>query len=136
MASSIWPTLSLPTGIPPEAICRDPDEVARYTRDKRRATVVTAGWFGAMQRATARVRAEVGTIDVPCLWYVGTGDTICDPKATLDVYRSIPDAGERGHALHVFDGYYHELHNEPPELRKPVLDTVEQWVLRRAELCE
>ncbi|MCA9706091.1 MAG: lysophospholipase [Myxococcales bacterium] len=133
-ATKIWPTLTLPSGIPPEAICRDPDEVARYVRDSRRVTVVTAGWFGAMQRAAARVRAEVATIDTPCLWYVGTGDTICDHRATVELFRSIPDAGERGHALHVFDGYYHELHNEPEPLRAPVLDLVKQWVLERAGL--
>ena len=66
-----------------------------------------------MQRATARVRAEAARIETPCLWYVGTGDLICDHKATIEVFRSIPDADARGHALHCFEGYYHELHNEP-----------------------
>jgi alpha-beta hydrolase superfamily lysophospholipase len=132
VAAKLMPTLTLPTGIPAEAICRDPDEVARYTRDKRRVTVITAGCFGAMQRATARVRAEVGSIETPCLWYVGTGDSICSHQATMEVFRSIPDSEAHGHSLNVFDGYYHELHNEPKELRAPVLELVEQWALERA----
>lgn len=133
LAAKIWPTLALPTGIPPEAICRDSDEVARYSRDPRRVGVVTAGWFAAMNRATARVRAEVAKIELPCLWYVGTGDTICSHQATVAVFRSIPEPEARDHSLHCFEGYYHELHNEPPELRKPVLELVESWVLERLE---
>jgi alpha-beta hydrolase superfamily lysophospholipase len=134
IAALLWPTLSLPAGIPSSAICRDPAEVERYDKDSRRVGVVTAGWFGAMKRAAARVRAEVGKIETPCLWYVGTGDTICSHQATVEVFRSIPDADARGTALHVFDGYYHELHNEPEKLRAPVLDMVDAWVLEHAKL--
>lgn len=132
IAARIWPTLSLPTGIPANAICRDPAEVERYAKDPRRVGVITAGWFGAMKRATARVRAEVGKIETPCLWYVGTGDTICSHQATMEVFRSIPEPDARGTSLHCFEGYYHELHNEPEKLRAPVLDMVAQWVLARA----
>jgi alpha-beta hydrolase superfamily lysophospholipase len=134
LAAKIFPTLALPTGIPPAAICRDAAEVERYAKDPRRVGVVTAAWFRAMNRATARVRAEVATIELPCLWYVGTGDTICDHRTTLATFRTIPEAEARGCSLHVFDGYYHELHNEPVKLRAPVMDLLEQWVLDRAGL--
>jgi alpha-beta hydrolase superfamily lysophospholipase len=132
----LWPTLALPTGIPPSAICRDAAEVARYTKDPRRVGVVTAGWFGAMNRATLRVRAEVAKIELPCLWYVGTGDTICNHQTTLATFRTIPAPDAHEQSMHVFDGYYHELHNEPDELRAPVMDLVEGWVLQRAGLRE
>jgi len=131
IAARIAPKLSLPTGIPPEAICRDAAEVERYKKDERRVEVITAGWFGAMKRATARVRAEVATIETPMLWYVGTGDTICSHEASIGVFKSIPDAEERGHSLHCFAGYYHELHNEPAELRAPVIEMVEEWFCDR-----
>ncbi|MEM7152935.1 MAG: lysophospholipase [Myxococcota bacterium] len=133
VASRLAPGLSLPTGIPEEAICRDPAEVERYRKDPRRVGVVTAGWFGAMQRAAERVKADVGSIDVPMLWYVGTGDTVCSHEAGIAAFRSIPDAGDRGHSLHCFAGYYHELHNEPTELRAPVMEMLEEWVLARVE---
>jgi lysophospholipase len=135
--SVLWPTLSLPTGIPANAICRDAAEVERYDKDPRRVRTITAGWYGALKRATARVRADVTKIEVPCLWYVGTGDTICSHQATLDVFRSVralPDPEARGHELHVFDGYYHELHNEPEELRAPVMELVAGWVRQQAGL--
>jgi len=132
VVTPIMPTLSVPAGIPPEHICRDPDEVGRYERDPRRVRTFTVGWFAAMQRASARVRAAFGSIEVPCLVYVGTGDLICNHRATMDVFAAQPDAGARGHELHCFDGYFHELHNEPAELRAPVMELVEQWVLARA----
>ena len=134
IAAKLWPTLALPSGIPASAICRDAAEVVRYEKDPLRVGVVTAGWFGAMNRATARVRAEVGKIELPCLWYVGTGDTICNPQTTLATFRSIANPEARGQSMHVFDGYYHELHNEPEKLRAPVIDLIEGWVLERAGL--
>ena len=134
----LWPTLSLPSGIPPTAICRDAAEVKRYEADPRRVRTITAGWYGAMKRAVARVRAEVTKIEVPCLWYVGTGDMICSHQGTVELFRALrafPDPEKkRGHDLHMFEGYYHELHNEPEELRRPVFELVEGWVLQRAGL--
>ncbi len=136
IASRIAPNLALPTGIPPESICRDVAEVERYKKDERRVGVVTARWFGAMKRAVARVRAEVAAIELPVLWYVGTGDLVCSHHATVEVFRSIPDPDAREHILHCFADYYHELHNEPIALRTPVMEMVEQWMLGRAGLAE
>lgn len=136
IAAKIWPSLALPTGIPANAICRDPAEVARYEKDPRRVGVVTAGWFAAMNRATARVRAEVAKIELPCLWYVGTGDTICNHHTSIATFKSIPDAEAHDQSLHVFDGYYHELHNEPEKVRAPVMEMVEGWVLEHAGRAE
>lgn len=133
VASHLAPRLSLPAGIPPEGICRDAAEVRRYIDDKRRITAVTAGWFGAMNAAIARVKQEASTIETPCLWYVGTGDLICSHEATMAVFRTIPDAEARGHSLHVFAGYYHELHNEPDELRVPVIELVHGWLQERVD---
>lgn len=82
-----------------------------------------------MKEATARVRAEASKIELPMLWYVGTGDTICSHEATMEVFRSIPDAAARDQSLHCFAGYYHELHNEPEELREPVMEMLEKWLL-------
>src|SRR4029077_18871543 len=71
-AGSLMPKLALPSSIPPEATCRDAEEVARYVADPLRVGVVTAGWFSAMNAAIARVEDNVGSIELPCLWYVGT----------------------------------------------------------------
>lgn len=131
LAVHVAPKLSLPTGIPVDAICRDPAEVKRYSEDQRRVGVITASWFGAMKRATARVRAEVASIELPALWYVGTGDLVCSHEATIEVFKSIPKPDERDQSLHCFADYYHELHNEPEALREPVIELVQQWFADR-----
>lgn len=128
IAGALAPKLSLPSGIPADAICRDPEEVARYVADPLRVPVVTAGWFAAMNAAIARVEHEAAKIELPCLWYVGTDDRIVDHTATQRVFASLTKAGERDQTLRAFEGYYHELHNEPEHLRKPVLAMIRSWI--------
>ncbi len=106
----IAPRLAVPTGIPPEAISRDPEVVARYVADPRRVTKVTTSWAAAMERAIERVEREARTIEAPMFWYVGTGDRICDHEAAERVFASLPDPAGKDQRVEVWPGYYHELH--------------------------
>lgn len=128
LAARIAPRLALPSGIPADAVSRDPDVVARYVADPLRVDVVTAGFFGAMTAAIARVEAEAGKIELPCLWYVGTGDRICDHTSTQRVFGGLTKAAARDQTLREFAGYYHELHNEPAELRAPIVAMIQAWI--------
>ncbi len=130
LAAKLMPTLALSAGIPASAISRDPAVVAAYEDDPRRATLVTAAWFEAMQAATARVDQEVTEIDVPTLWYVGTGDRICDHHETTRVFNKL-GALKPTHTLQTFEGYYHELHNEPAEQQQTVLDAIWAFIRER-----
>jgi alpha-beta hydrolase superfamily lysophospholipase len=133
IAARLLPKLSLPSGIPASAICRDPEEVRRYEDDERRADVVSASWFAAMNDAIVRVEAEISRIELPMLWYVGTGDLICDHRATERVFAGLPAPEERDQTLRRFEGYYHELHNEPEADRKPVFDMITEWIETRLQ---
>lgn len=131
LAAKLAPRLALPSGIPADRISRDADQVKRYIEDPLRVEVVTAGWFAAMNAAIARVQAGARTITVPSLWYVGTGDGICDHTATQKLFATLPDARTRDQTLREFAGYYHELHNEPPELRAPIVAMIREWIAAR-----
>lgn len=131
VAAKLMPRLTLPSGIPPEAISRDEDVVQKYVSDNLRVGVVSARWFQAMNQAISRVNAEAEKIDVPLLWYVGTADKICDHEASVRVFGSIPDPEGRDQTFKVFDGYFHELHNEPEEDRKRVLAMIGTWIDKR-----
>lgn len=133
LAARIAPRLALPSGLPAEAVSRDPEVVRRYVADPLRVGVVTAGWFGAMNAAIARVVQHASTIALPCLWYVGTGDQICDHHATLALFRGLPKAAARDQTMREFAGYYHELHNEPAELRAPVVAMISEWITAHLE---
>jgi alpha-beta hydrolase superfamily lysophospholipase len=128
LAAKLAPKLALPSGIPPEAISRDAEVVKRYVADTRRVDVVTAGFFAAMNDAIARVQREADTITLPMLWYVGTGDKICDPEATMRLFAGLKQADARDQTLRKFEGYYHELHNEPDELRQPIVQMLRGWI--------
>jgi alpha-beta hydrolase superfamily lysophospholipase len=130
--AKLLPRLRVPTGIPPEYICRDSDEVERYRKDPRRVGTVTPRWAVAMEDAMARVAREAGRIELPMHWYVGTGDKIVDPEITQQVFASLSRAKDRGQTLQVWPGYYHELHNEPDDLREPVLAQARTWIRERA----
>ena len=130
---TVAPKVALPTGIPADHISRDSEAVAAYVADTRRVDVLSAGWLRAMLAAVARVEAEVQSVQLPMRWYLGTGDKICNADATRRVFRTIPEAQakEREQTLLEFDGYYHELHNEPEALREPILAMLDAWIAER-----
>lgn len=128
LAARIAPKLALPSGIPADAVSRDPEVVARYVADPLRVGVVTAGWFAAMNAAIARVEREAAKIRLPSLWYVGTGDRIVDHTTTQRIFGALPEAKTRDQTLRTFEGYYHELHNEPAELRAPIVAMIRDWI--------
>jgi lysophospholipase len=131
LLARLAPKLHVPTGIPPEAISRDPEVVARYVADPRRVTSITTAWANAMEPAIERVEREARTIELPMHWYVGTADQIVDAEAAQKVFASLPDAKGKDQSLEVWSGYFHELHNEPAELREPVIASIHAWILAR-----
>lgn len=128
LLAKILPHLAVPTGIDPSAISRDPEQVQRYAADPRRVTKITTGWAAAMERAIERVEREARGIGLPMHWYVGTGDLICDHEATQKVFATLPDPKGKDQSIEIWPGYYHELHNEPPDLRAPVIAKVHEWI--------
>ncbi|MCA9700449.1 MAG: lysophospholipase [Myxococcales bacterium] len=131
LVAKLLPRLPVPTGLDPATICRDPEEVSRYASDPRRVPPVTPSWAVAMEDATVRVNAEVRRLQLAMHWFVGTGDLICDHKATEDAFATLADPGGNDQSIRVWPGYYHELHNEPDEYREPVMAEVRGWLAAR-----
>jgi len=127
----VAPKVAVASGIPPEFISRDSEVVRAYDNDNRRVRKVTVRWASAMEAAIARVGQEVDKLSVPMLWYVGSDDKICEHRETLRVFEDLAETDGRDQTMRVFDGYYHELHNEPEELREPVLEMIENWISAR-----
>gem|GEM_PF-89459 len=132
-AAKVVPRMKVPSGLPPETISRDPAQVKAYVEDTRRIAPITPGWAVAMEAAAERVRRGVAQIHTPMHWYAGSGDLICDHDVTREVFTSMPAAEARGHSFQSWPGYYHELHNEPEALRKPVIESVHAWIESRIE---
>jgi alpha-beta hydrolase superfamily lysophospholipase len=127
----VAPRLGIDPGMPASTISRDAEEVEIYANDPRRIKVVTSGWANAMERGIERAKREVHKIRLPMLWYVGSGDLICDHLATVEAFGKLAQASSRDQTLRVFEGYYHELHNEPASLRAPVHEMLDSWIAER-----
>ncbi len=128
LLAKLAPKLRVPTGIPAEAISRDPEVVARYVGDPRRVTKITTSWANALEPAIARVEDELRKVEIPMYWYVGTGDKICDHEAAQKVFATLPNPSGNDQSIEIWPGYYHELHNEPEQLRAPVIAKVHGWI--------
>lgn len=128
-ASRLAPGLSVPTGIPPEHVSRDPLEVTAYDKDPLVSKVATARWYTEFVKAQADLLTRPQALrDVPLLFLVGDGDRIIDPQVTRDFYARLDgrDATE-----HVYPGFYHELINEPAPDRARVISDATTWLANR-----
>jgi alpha-beta hydrolase superfamily lysophospholipase len=131
LAARLLPRMSFTTGLPPDGISRDPREVAKYAEDPVRVDTVTARFVAASEEARALVLRVLPKITLPMLWYAGSGDTIVSYPAIVQAFDRLVDPAANDQRFHTFDGYYHELHNEPAALREPVFELVRAWVEER-----
>jgi alpha-beta hydrolase superfamily lysophospholipase len=129
----LLPRLTVPANLPADTICRDRGEVARYEKDPIRHPGITAGWYGAMLRAISRVETEGSRIDVPLLWYAGSGDKVCDHRRSIAAYDRLEDPKGNDQTFELFEGYYHEVHNEPEPYRERAVARIKDWLRERME---
>lgn len=115
------------TGLVPlaaEGISRDPAVLAAYLADP----LVTKGKITArlgaeMLAAMARIRGEAGRVRLPLLIVQGGADVLVDPAGAKLLHDAAASADKR---LIVYEGFYHEVFNEPEHDR--VLADVEAWL--------
>ena len=64
----------------------------------------------------------------PLLLTHGCLDTLTDPTATKEFYEKCPSKDKE---IKIFEGYLHEMHNEPEEFKKPVFELYSAWLSKR-----
>lgn len=106
------------------AICSDPAVVQAYINDPlvyngKVTARLAAEMLGAMQRVTR----EVNTIRLPLLVLQGSADRLVDPGGSKMLFEQ-SSSGDK--TLKVYEGYYHEVINEPG--REQVLDDIAAWL--------
>ncbi|KAG0070121.1 hypothetical protein BGZ89_001371 [Linnemannia elongata] len=128
--SKVFPSLKIPTNLSSKAISRDPKEVAKYDADPLvHGFGTTKGLFdmltnGKMLLSAARY-GEISP-DVPVLICHGSADALTEQKASKDFFDKI---AVKDKEYKVYEDHYHELHNEPEDDRKVVIDYYIQWIL-------
>lgn len=108
--SSVLPKFRI-LGIDIDGISRDPDVVQAYREDPLVYTgKMTARISDAMNRGIDRLALEGSKIELPLLLLHGSEDRLCDP-AWSEYLRDLASSTDK--ELHVYQGLYHEVYNEP-----------------------
>lgn len=124
--SNLWPTFSMPTGLPAKFLSHDPAVVEAYERDPKVHDRATARWFTELQGAMRAAWEKAPALKVPTLLLHGSDDRLTDPDGSRDLARTL-GAGDR--TLKIYEGFYHEPHNERDHAR--VLTDIEGWLRAR-----
>jgi alpha-beta hydrolase superfamily lysophospholipase len=106
------------------AISSDPQVVKAYVNDPLVFHGKTPARLAAeMLKAMTRVTKEADKITLPFIVVQGGADKIIDPGGAQMLYDK---AGSKDKTLKVYQGFYHEVHNEPE--RATMFKDVENWL--------
>jgi alpha-beta hydrolase superfamily lysophospholipase len=108
---SLMPTLTLPSGLDPQTISRDPQVVEAYVRDPLVHDRTTTGFGKAALQAVDGAFAGAADFRLPLLIMHGSADRLTYPAGSEEFARLVPG----GAALKLWEGLYHEIHNEPEQ---------------------
>ncbi len=121
----VLPTGSLPSGLDPASISRDPDVVANYRADRLVHYCVSFGMGKQVLDAIRWVFEHANEFPTPLLMQHGTSDVLAFPEGSKEFAALVP--GEC--TLKLWDGLYHEIYNEPE--KEVVLEYTRQWLNAR-----
>ena len=126
MLSVIAPKVGV-FALDPTGISRNPEVVKAYVEDPLVFHGKTPARLGAESlKAMQRVTAEVEKITLPIIVVQGSEDKLVDPDGAQMLYDK---AGSKDKTLKIYQGAYHEVHNEPE--REIMFKDEETWLAGR-----
>lgn len=123
---SIAPKFSMDNGLPLDGISHDKSVVAAYKADKLNHPSISARMGMDLIRNGQLVSQKAADFPLPLLLMVGSDDQLVDPKAVI----AFGQKANYKTTLKVWDGGFHELHNEP--FKADVLQTMTNWIIQNA----
>ncbi len=125
MMVNIYPAFTEPATLDSSAISRDKAEVKKYDADPYNHGKITAGTFFGFFNAGKWALGNAAVLKTPLLLMHGTADTLTSPEGTKEFAAHAP---KNLVTLKLWDGYYHELHNEPEPDRTQVINYMIDWL--------
>jgi len=124
--SKVFPTLRL-VKIPPTDLTHDVNIVNAYITDPLvDAQPTRLGMASGIIGNGKSVISQLGNLRLPILLLHGGEDKVCPPAASPLIYEK---AGSKDKTLKVYEGLYHEIHNETQFGR--IMSDVIEWILGR-----
>ncbi len=122
LLGSFLPNTAIPSGLNTAGISRDASIVQKYIQDPLVHDKITLGFGKAMLGVTTWTLAHAGEFPLPLLLLHGKNDTIAYPSSSIEFASALKE----NCTLVLWDGAYHELHNEPEKAE--VFKTMVMWV--------
>jgi alpha-beta hydrolase superfamily lysophospholipase len=108
----LLPGVASPSGLDPATISRDPAVVQAYINDPFVHSTTSLGFGKAALDAIDLCFGRAKEFPVPLLIMHGTADKLTYPGGSEDFAKLVGEAGQDV-TLKLWEGLYHELHNEP-----------------------
>jgi acylglycerol lipase len=123
---NLAPKFSMENGLPLDGLSHDKAVVSAYKADKLNHPLLSARMGMDLIRNGLMVSERAAEMTLPLLLMVGSDDQLVDSKAVIEF------AGKSGPntTLKVWEGGYHELHNET--FKEDVLKTITDWIKEKA----
>lgn len=128
--SKLVPKLSLPSELEGKDLTRDPEMVRIHDADPLNFGTANARWYTESTQAMEFVHSKASQLAKPVLLLYGGADRIASADAT-DRFASKLTVADR--EVERLPGHFHELLNEPPEYRDPLIERIAKWLLARAQ---
>lgn len=125
MMVNIYPAFTEAAALESTGISRDKEEVRKYDADPYNHGKITAGTFFGFYNAGKWAIEHASELKTPLLLMHGGADKLTSPEGTKQFAANAPKDLV---SLKIWDGYYHELHNEPEAERVPVFKTMVEWL--------
>lgn len=104
----IAPALSQPTGLDTRALSRDAEVARRYAADPLVHEKITVSFFTQVHAAGEAIIGRAAELSIPALVMHGGADALTSPAGS----RAFVAASSGKAQLEVWEGYFHEIHNE------------------------
>lgn len=121
--SRLYPSFTMPTGIPLEYLTSDRALVREAAVDPLYGTPATARWFTETVAAQQTVLARASEVRIPLLFLVAGGDRLVDPEAARQLHDAATSAPRQWHC---YQSMEHEVFNEVR--REDVYGDVLAWI--------
>lgn len=122
LMQKLFPAFTQSSGLATDALSRDPEVVRAYEEDPYVHDKLSARLFTEIHSAGLWALAHAAEFPLPLLLMHGGADRITSAEAS----KEFAEKAEGKTLLKIWEGFYHEIHNEPE--KEDVFKTLIDWM--------
>jgi acylglycerol lipase len=122
----ITPALRMNAGLDIRYLSHDPEIIKRYKNDPLVHGKVSAAFGVNLAYYGAGVIERASRLSIPLFLAHGSADKIVNPEGTVRFFENCRSANKK---ICIYPGLYHEIFNEPPDMRSPFADDFHDWLM-------